>query len=619
MTFLRIFLLLPLVLLIAACAAPGTHQTHPLKSGRQLLVEASTNAGNEEYIRQLRDSRTWVPYGQLAEDPIEIGKSAKIPVHHEQVKILGPSRDDALRSLALKVWLIEQAQHTVDMAYFIFTHDLVGQALTGALCNAVQRGVDVRVMVDSIGTLAFARTELMALESCADNAGFMRTIDGQLTPYRARVQVVLFNSPVKSISWANRRSHDKLMVVDGKFPGEAVVMTGGRNISLSYYGINADGSENTGTYQDLEVLIKSDAEDSFKEWTVGNVSEIYFSLLFLHENNNRLRPVYYADPDDDSFLEDDPYLPERKRAQQNLARMKSLPGISELLADMPEYMRTGFRDSQLRLAHEFANLVNDDVVTETVANQEGNPNSVMALLGRLGDDSLEPGSVLRMVSPYLFAARYYDKDGNLIQDGAVDAHQWLSQHPENRIEVVTNSVLTSDNFLAQSVIDMDVGPRALLTPELEEAWVSSLEEGEFNPAVVESEEWQRLINHPQLFLYQTGKLDAALLGQGGEYYGKLHAKFVIGGDRGFVGTANFDYRSRLFNNEMGFFLKNPQVLDDLDEAFEMLKAQSYRWGTPEWLQMRREVMEAGGIKGWSTRNQRGIFKFLRATGLDWLI
>ena len=618
MKFLRIFLLLPAMLVLVACATTGADQVHPLKSTRQLLAEAGTLAGNEEFIRQLRDARTWVPYRRLTEDPIEVGKNAKIPIQHEQVKILGPSREDALRSLALKVWLIEQAQYTIDMAYFIFTHDLAGEAVTGALCNAVQRGVDVRVMVDSIGSLGFARTELMALESCADNAGFMRTVDGQLTPYKGRVQVVLFNSPVKSISWANRRSHDKLMVVDGKFPGKAVVMTGGRNISLSYYGINADGSVHTGTYQDLEVLIKSDVQDSFKEWTVGNVSEIYFSLLFLHENNNRLRPVYYTDPDDDSFLQNDPYLHERNRAQKELAHLKSLPGVREMLATMPEYMHTGFRDSQVRLAHEFANLVNDDVVTETEANQEDNPNSVMALLGRL-DDRLEPGSALRIVSPYIFVARYYDKDGNVIQDGALDAHQWLSQHPENRIEAVTNSVLTSDNFLAQSVIDMDVGPRMLLTPELEEAWVSSLEEGEFNPAVVESEEWQQLINHPQMFLYQTGKLDAALLGKGDEYYGKLHAKFLIGGDIGFVGTANFDYRSRLFNNEMGFFLKNQELLDDLDEAFEMLKAQSYRWGTPEWLQMRREVMEAGGIKGWSTRNQRGIFKFLRATGLDWLI
>ena len=618
MKLLRIFLLLPLVVLIVACATPGTDQIHPLKSTRQLLDEADTHAGNEEFIRQLREARTWVPHGQLTEDPIEIGKNAKIPIQHEQVKVLGPTREDALRSLALKVWLIEQAQHTVDMVYFIFTQDLAGQAISGALCNAVQRGVDVRIMVDSIGSLSLYHTEMMALETCADNAGFMRTIDGQLTPYKARVQVVLFNSPVRTISWANRRSHDKLMVVDGAFPGEAVVMTGGRNVSLSYYGVNADGSENTNTYQDLEIVIKSGVKDSFDEWTVGNVSGIYFSLLFLHENNNRLRPVYYTDPDDDSFLEDDPYLRERNKAQKNLARLKSLPGISALMVDMPEYMRTGFRDSEVLLAHEFANLTSDDVVTETEAIQEDNPNSIMVLLGRLGD-SLEPGSALRVVSPYIFIARYYDKEGNVIEDGALDAHQWLSEHPENRIEVVTNSVLTSDNFLAQSIIDMDVGPRLFLTPEMEEVWLSGLEEGEFNPAVVESEEWQRLINHPQIFLYQTGKLDAALLGKGDEHYGKLHAKFLIGGDIGFVGTANFDYRSRLFNNELGFFLRNPELLDDLDEAFEILKAQSYRWGTPEWLQMRREVMEVDGIKGWSTRNQRGIFKFLRATGLEWLI
>ena len=618
MIFLRTLFLLPLIMLVAACTASGSNQVYPLKMTRQLLAESSTNAGNEEFIRQLHEARSWVPHGQLTEDPIEIGKHAKIPVQHEHVKVLGPTREDALRSLALKVWLIEHAQHTIDMVYFIFTQDLVGQAVVGALCDAVQRGVDVRIMVDSIGSLSFYHTEMMALESCADKAGFMRTVDGQLTPYKARVEVVLFNSPIRSIAWANRRSHDKLMVVDGAFPGEAVVMTGGRNISLSYYGVNADGSENTSTYQDLEIVIQSGEADSFDEWTVGNVSGIYFSLLFLHENNNRLRPVYYEDPDDDSFLDDDPYLQERNKAEKNLARLKALPGVAAMMADMPEYLSSGFRDSQVLLAHEFANLTNQDVVAEAEFKDDKNPNSIMALLDELGD-SLPPGASMRIVSPYIFVARYYDKEGNVVEDGVLDTHRWLREHPENRIELVTNSVLTSDNFMAQSIIDMDLGPRALLTPEMEAAWVSSLEEGEFNADIVESEEWQRLINNPQIFIYEIGRLDSAVLGQGGEHYGKLHAKFLIGDDVGFVGTANFDYRSRLFNNEMGFFLKNPDLLGDLDAVFELLKAKSYRWGSPEWLQMRRQVMELGGMKGWSTRNQRGIFKFLRATGLDWLI
>ena len=93
----------------------------------------------------------------------------------------------------------------------------------------------------------------------------------------------------------------------------------------------------------------------------------------------------------------------------------------------------------------------------------------------------------------------------------------------------------------------------------------------------------------------------------------------MGASAGFVGTANFDYRSRLFNNEMGFFYKSDAVHQGLIEIFEDLKADSYRWGTPEWLEMRKQVMNLGGMKGWSTRNQRSIFKFMRATGLDWLI
>ena len=197
--------------------------------------------------------------------------------------------------------------------------------------------------------------------------------------------------------------------------------------------------------------------------------------------------------------------------------------------------------------------------------------------------------------------------------------QWLGEHPDNKVEIVTNSVLTSDNFMAQAMIDMDMGPRLLLTPELEAAWLSSLKGGELNEAVVASEAWQKSVNHPQLFIYQTGKLDAATLGKGSVEYGKLHAKFFMGHNAGFVGTANFDYRSRLFNNEMGFFYSSDAVQQDLIDIFEGLKADSYRWGTPEWLEMRKQVMAIEGMKGWSTRHQRSIFKFMRTTGLDWLM
>ncbi len=163
-----------------------------------------------------------------------------------------------------------------------------------------------------------------------------------------------------------------------------------------------------------------------------------------------------------------------------------------------------------------------------------------------------------------------------------------------------------------------MAPRFLLTPELQKAWLSGVEKGEFNPDVVESEEWKRLINHPQVFIYQTGRLDSIILG-GNENYGKLHAKFIYGKIGGFVGTSNFDYRSNLYNNELGFFFQGDEVRDELADVFEQLKATSYRWGSPEWLEMRKKVMQSDSSKAGPARKQRGIYKTVRALGLEYLM
>ena len=103
------------------------------------------------------------------------------------------------------------------MRQFIHEDDIVGRAMLGALCRAVQRGVDVRVVVDAIGSLGTPRESLAALEICEENAGWIRNAQGQTTNRRARAQVVLFNAPTRFAGSPNRRSHDKLLVIDGAF------------------------------------------------------------------------------------------------------------------------------------------------------------------------------------------------------------------------------------------------------------------------------------------------------------------------------------------------------------------------------------------------------------------
>lgn len=536
-------------------------------------------------------------------DPTAMAIEANIPVQAARAWLLGSSESDALLSLAAKIHMIERAEHSIDAVYYIFSSDLVGRAFLGALCAAVQRGVDVRLLVDSVGSISLDKTWLRTLHSCEADAGFVRNSAGEVTTRRARAQVILFNALTRSPLTANRRSHDKLMVIDGFVRDRAVIITGGRNISLSYYGILADGSPNPDTYNDAEILLRP-GPGVEEEHTVGEVAEIYYTLLVLYEHNKHLisnKPL--AGPD--------LYADRRDKMAASLIELKSLPALREPLEAAAELFAADWHEVDVRLAHEMANLTNQAVVTEAVANLSNNPNSIMHLLeqarGRARFHS-------RVVSPYLFLARYYDDDGNLVLDEAARILEWLAESPDHRYEMITNSVLTSDNIPAQAIVDMDMAPRLLLDDEWLAQWQTS--DLELNAELLSSADWEAFVDHPQLSVYETGRLDDAYFG-GDRHYGKLHAKYIIGDKSGFLGTANFDYRSRLFNNEMGFFFIGPEMRDALIADFEHLKSQSYRWGSPEWLELRRRIVEKGGLKGQSVKNQRQVFQVLRKSGLEY--
>lgn len=616
MKTLRIVMFGAFVLFSSSCAVQQTYECPP---GTQNLPDCPPkNAVNDEDINRLYASRTWLPAKKLTIDPIKLSEEAKVPINQARAKVIGPSYDEALNSLAAKLWLIEHAQHTVDVMYYIFAHDRVGYAVLGALCNAVQRGVDVRIMVDSLGSLHISHDELRALETCANEAGFIHNAKGELTTKKARVQAVIFNA-VSNFQF-NRRSHDKILVVDGHAPDKAAVMTGGRNISLDYYGIKEDGSQDPTAFRDLELLLRANPKDASEVVTVGSVAEIYYSLLFLNKGNKRIEP-FEDDVEYDPGKYAEVYARERKKAQESLAFLKGLPELQKHYNDMPRYMREGFRISEVRLAHQLHNLTATDVTTNVIENVEQNPNSILYLMTKISEKYKEAGEIkgtLRIVSPYLFSGKYKNKEGEVVYDGAKHMLEVLRKNPNMKLEVITNSVMTSDNFFTQSIIDMDMVPRFLLTPDMQKAWQDDTEKGEFNPQLVKSEDWKKLINHPQIFIYQTGGIDSVMLG-GGTYYGKLHAKFIIGEHIGFVGTSNFDYRSNLYNNEMGFLIRSPELRKDLDDIFEWLKATSYRWGSPEWLQMRKKLMEADTKKSGPARKQRFIYKSVRALGIEYLM
>jgi len=59
-------------------------------------------------------------------------------------------------------------------------------------------------------------------------------------------------------------------------------MTGGRNVSVSYYGIHDDGTPDPTAYQDLEIILRSNPLDPGEQSSVGDVATGYYTILFLH-------------------------------------------------------------------------------------------------------------------------------------------------------------------------------------------------------------------------------------------------------------------------------------------------------------------------------------------------
>jgi putative cardiolipin synthase len=596
-----IMLTASVAMLMSSCASIGPQP--PCASDRLNIQDCPpSDAIDDARTTALYQERSWEVMRKLDLDPITLMSTVDTPIQEASGKILGPSYEDAVQSLAAKIWLIENAQYTIDATYYIFTRDLVGKAVLGALCNAVKRGVDVRLMVDSLGSFNTMHKDLKAFANCSADAGFMKNVDGETTSLKARSQTIIINALSKIFVRFNRRSHDKLMVIDGRYPSKAAVLTGGRNISLNYYGLKADGTKDPDAFRDMEILLRPAPSVNNSDRTVGDSATAYFTALSLYSDNKKLTP-WFA------------YNSQKSDAQEALAKLKSFPEFQHYYNKTADFLSKDFQKADVRLAHELGNLISTNVVEEFDENLKKNSNSIVAIIDRMFRENRDIKHV-RIVSPYLFLARYTKSTGEVIYDELDDINEWLAENPERKMSIITNSVMTSDNFFTQSVIDMDMAPRLLLPPELVEKWRGLDPYDEHQSELVKSAEWHNFINNPRIKIYETGRLDATLLG-GDSDFGKLHAKFLFAEDVGFIGTTNLDYRSRLYNNEMGYFFRSPNLQEQLDQIFQYLKKHSYLWGTEEWLLMRHKMLDVSDVKGRSARRQRKTFSNVFGSNILW--
>ena len=100
---------------------------------------------------------------------------------------------DPAEGFLTKIAMIRDAKQSIDLTYYIFHQDNTGKALLHEVRKAIKRGVKVRIMVDSLGSMQSApfHKELMALQKM--KGGFVIDQFGKRTGQRATPEIVLIN------------------------------------------------------------------------------------------------------------------------------------------------------------------------------------------------------------------------------------------------------------------------------------------------------------------------------------------------------------------------------------------------------------------------------------------
>ena len=103
---------------------------------------------------------------------------------------------------------IVSAKKTVFMETYIFRLDVIGKLVLEALEKASERGVDVRLLVDGVGTYRF---DTQLAERLKTTKVAFRIYHPAPWPFGHGSLNIL-----KSLSYINRRNHKKLFIIDGK-------------------------------------------------------------------------------------------------------------------------------------------------------------------------------------------------------------------------------------------------------------------------------------------------------------------------------------------------------------------------------------------------------------------
>ncbi|USD66927.1 phospholipase D family protein [Vibrio sp. SCSIO 43136] len=148
-------------------------------------------------------------------------------------------------ALLARIALIDAAEQSIDVQYYIYRDDESSQLLSWKLYKAAQRGVRVRILLDD-----------MQNRNDSDMARFS---------HHPNIQVRLFNphqyrsarsiAMISDFSRLNRRMHNKSLTVDG-----ITTILGGRNIGNEYFSVSEEVE-----FGDFDLLLVGSSVESVSD------------------------------------------------------------------------------------------------------------------------------------------------------------------------------------------------------------------------------------------------------------------------------------------------------------------------------------------------------------------
>lgn len=192
--------------------------------------------------------------------PFEIASFSQFEPDLDRVILI----DEGEESIAFRLDLIRQANESLEIAYHSLHKGVVSEVFYGAILEAADRGVHVRIVMDGIFHRLYGsmRDLRYVLESHPN-------ID-----FRLYEPLNLY----KPWRW-NNRLHDKIMIID-----EEIALISGRNIGNRYY-LTEDLSKEFVLDLDVVVFTQHGQNPHSAVYQMGE----YFDLLWNHQFTQKMR------------------------------------------------------------------------------------------------------------------------------------------------------------------------------------------------------------------------------------------------------------------------------------------------------------------------------------------